>query len=201
MKPRESGFFWTSYTDLMTSLFFVMLALYVLTVAVLKYQQQVTERELAKIKEIQNATRNLDSTLFLYQSEYKRFVLRRQIQFPAGQAVIPNGDTLYLKTVGRSLKVLIETLGRRYRGQNIKYLVVIEGMASKDKYQFNDELSYARALAVQRFWRGKNLQPSASVCEVIVAGSGLEGVGRDSINETRNQRILIQIIPKIGTIN
>jgi hypothetical protein len=200
MKPRESGFFWTSYTDLMTSLFFVMLTLYVLTVAVLRYRQRATEEQLRKITEIQNATRNLDSTLFLYQPDYKRFVLRRQIQFPAGSAVIPVADAGYLQTVGRSLKTLIETLGRRYRGQNIKYLVVIEGMASKDRYPLNDELSYARALALHRFWIRQHLRPDPAVCEVIVAGSGTEGAGRDAI-ESRNQRILIQIIPKIGTIN
>jgi hypothetical protein len=200
MKSRESGFFWTSYTDLMTSLFFVMLTLYVLTVTVLKYQQKATEEQLRKIREIQNATQNLDSTLFLYQADYKRFVLRRQIQFPAGKSLIPASDTPYLKTVGSSLKTLIETLGKRYQGQNIKYLVVIEGMASKDNYLLNDELSYARALALHRFWIRENLRPDPAVCEVIVAGSGVEGVGRAPV-EYLNQRILIQIIPKIGTIN
>ena len=200
MKTRESSFFWTSYTDLMTSLFFVMLTLYVLTVAVLKYQQEVTDAQLRKIKEIQNATSNLDSTLFLYQPEYKRFVLRRQIQFDAGKSVIPAADEPYLVAVGRSIQSLIATLSERYSGQNIKYMLVIEGMASLDPYRYNDELSYQRALALHRFWIRKQLRPNPVHCEVIVAGSGVEGVGRDRI-ETRNQRILIQIIPKIGNIN
>ena len=199
MKSHESGFFWTSYTDLMTSLFFVMLTLYVLTVAVLKAQQEATEAELRKIKEIQNATSSLDPTLFLYQPEYKRFVLRRQIQFAAGKSVIPASDEAYLYRVGQSLKTLIKDLGERYQGQDIKYLVVIEGMASLDSYAYNDELSYQRALALHRFWIRNSLRPDPEVCEMVVAGSGIEGVGRDPL-ETLNQRILIQIIPKIGTI-
>lgn len=200
MKTRESGFFWTSYTDLMTSLFFVMLTLYVLTVAVLKYQQEVTEAQLRKIQEIQNATSNLDPNLFLYQPEYKRFILRRQIQFDAGKSIIPIEDEIYLADVGRNLKTLIATLSQRYMGQNIKYMLVIEGMASLDAYRLNDELSYQRALALHRFWIRNGLRPDPASCEVVVAGSGVDGVGRDPV-ETKNQRILIQIIPKIGTIN
>ncbi|AUD06012.1 OmpA family protein [Spirosoma pollinicola] len=199
MKVKEASFFWTSYTDLMTSLFFVMLALYVLTVAILKYQQKATEEQLQKIKEIQNATQQLPRKYFQYQPEYKRFTLNRQIQFPRGKADIPVSDYAYLITVGRSIRQLVDTLKVKYSNEKIKYLIAIEGMASNDQYLYNNQLSYQRALALRTFWIQQNIRLDPTICEVIVAGSGIGGVGRE-INETKNQRILIQIIPKIGEI-
>lgn len=199
MKPKEASFFWTSYTDLMTSLFFVMLALYVLTVAILKYQQKATEEQLRKIKEIQNATQQLPKKYFQYQAEYKRFTLNRQIQFPRGKADIPVSDYVYLIQVGKSIRQLVDTLKTRYSDEKIKYLIAIEGMASNDQYLYNNQLSYQRALALRTFWIRQNIRLDPSICEVIVAGSGIGGAGREA-NEVKNQRILIQIIPKIGEI-
>ena len=48
MKQKES-FFWTSYSDLMTSLFFIMLVLFVLVIVLLHKRMEATERELAEI--------------------------------------------------------------------------------------------------------------------------------------------------------
>ena len=200
MKNRDTASFWPGYADLMTSLFFVMLVLYVLTVVALQYQQQATREELRKIKEVQNATKQLDKAYFQYQPLYKRFALNRQIQFPVGRSTIPTADAPYLRGVGLSIKRLIDRLQSKYRNQNIKYLIVIEGMASRDGYGLNDELSYQRALALRRFWLRENIMLNPDICEVIVGGSGEEGVGREQ-PERKNQRILIQIIPKIGTLN
>jgi outer membrane protein OmpA-like peptidoglycan-associated protein len=202
MKYKESNFFWTSYADLMTSLFFVMLALYILTVAVLKYQQKATEEQLKKIKEIQNATKALDTRYFEYQPKYKRFTLKTQINFPQRSAVIPSDDYVYLIEVGKSIQKLVDTLKVKYKDSDIKYLIVIEGMASKDNYTYNYQLSYERALALYNFWQNTNINLDPSICEVIISGSGIGGVGRfqGRKEEYKNQRFLIQIIPKIGAI-
>lgn len=201
MKQNNSNFFWTSYTDLMTSLFFVMLALYVLTVAALRYQQKATEEQLKKIKEIQNATKSLPEKYFEYQSEYKRFTLKRQINFLSKDSTIPVSDHQYLIQVGQSIQKLIENLKVKYRGDNIKYLVIIEGMSSNITYSKNYQLSYDRALSLFRFWQDQNIQLDPEICEVMISGSGTGGVGRfSSKEEVRNQRFLIQIIPKIGRI-
>ena len=42
MKKKSEGFFWASFTDLMISLFFIMLVLYVLTFVRLKKHVFVT---------------------------------------------------------------------------------------------------------------------------------------------------------------
>ena len=202
MKHKESSFFWTSYTDLMTSLFFVMLALYILTVAVLRNQQKATEEQLNKIKEIQNATKALPEKYFEYQPDYKRFTLKTQINFPAKSSQIPSNDFGYLIGVGKSIQQLVDTLKVKYKNTDIKYLIVIEGMASKDNYKNNYQLSYERALSLYNFWKDMKVKLDPSVCEVIISGSGVGGVGRfeKQSEEYKNQRFLIQIIPKIGKI-
>lgn len=200
MKSRETSFFWPSYADLMTSLFFVMLVLYVLTVLVMQYQQKATQDQLRKIEEIQNATKQLPKKYFQYQPEYKRYSLIRQIQFARGKAEIPTSDYERLIGVGRSIQRLVDTLKARYSNENIKYLIAIEGMASNDNYLYNYQLSYERALALRKFWIQCGIRLDPTICEVVVAGSGIGGAGRES-DEVKNQRILIQIIPKIGEIN
>ncbi len=201
MRSQNSGFFWPSFADLMTSLFFIMLVLYVLTYLKLTNQQRATQQQLDKIKEIQAAVRELPKKYFAYDSVYKRFSLVQNIEFARQKDDIQGKDIQYLTSVGRSISNLINTLKTKYAGQDIKYLVIIEGMASKDTYTDNFTLSYQRALAVQKLWNEQNIRFDPKVCEVQVAGSGTGGIGRfPTSQETRNQRILIQIVPKIGKI-
>jgi len=201
MKGKSSSFFWPSFTDLMTSLFFIMLVLYVLTFIKLKIQQQATEEQLNKIKEIQSAVKELDTTYFTYQQEYKRFSLKRQIQFSTGKSDIRENDTPYLSEVGKSIQNLILRLKSKYQHENIKYLIVIEGMASNDGYPYNDYLSYQRALSLYKFWKDNNIEFDPNFCELQIAGSGTGGIGRYAgKDEYKNQRFLIQIVPKIGDI-
>jgi hypothetical protein len=56
-------------------------------------------------------------------------------------------------------------------------------------------LSYRRALALYERWKHLNLRDSNT--EVIIAGSGFNGINRDTKNEDNNKRFVIQIIPKI----
>jgi outer membrane protein OmpA-like peptidoglycan-associated protein len=201
MKSNNSGFFWPSFTDLMTSLFFIMLVLYVLTYLKLTNQQKVTEQQLKKIKEIQAAVKELPQEYFQYDSIYKRFSLVQNVEFEKGKDIIKIKDEVYLTKVGNSIKDLINNLKRKYSQQDIKYVVIIEGMASNDSYPENFPLSYKRAWAVLKLWQGKDIMPDQSVCEVQIAGSGTGGIGRyQPFDENKNQRILIQIVPKIGEI-
>lgn len=201
MTGKGSGFFWPSFTDLMTSLFFIMLVLYVLTYLKLTNQQRATEQQLNKIKEIQAAVKELPQDYFQYDSEYKRFSLVQNIEFERGQDIIKPKYEQYLIDVGVSIKDLISNLKSKYAQQDIKYVVIIEGMASNDNYFDNYPLSYKRAWAVMKLWQRENVMPDQSVCEVQVAGSGTGGIGRFPNNEEyKNQRILIQIVPKIGEI-
>ena len=201
MTGKGSGFFWPSFADLMTALFFIMLVLYVLTYLKLTNQQRATEQQLNKIKEIQAAVKELPQDYFQYDSEYKRFSLVQNIEFERGQDIIKPKYEKYLIDVGVSIKALISNLKNEYAQQDIKYVVIIEGMASNDNFFDNYPLSYKRAWAVMKLWQRENVMPDQSVCEVQIAGSGTGGIGRYPNNEEfKNQRILIQIVPKIGEI-
>lgn len=201
MKGKGSDFFWPSFTDLMTSLFFIMLVLYVLTYLKLTNQKKATEQQLIKIKEIQAAVKELPKTFFQYDSVYKRFSLVQNVEFEKGKDVVKVKYEQYLINVGLSIRNLIDTLKTKYRNQDIKYVVIIEGMASNDNFSDNFPLSYKRSWAVLKLWERNNIQLDPNVCDVQVAGSGTNGIGRFSLNEEyKNQRILIQIVPKIGEI-
>lgn len=211
MKGKDSGFFWPSFTDLMTSLFFIMLVLYVLTYLkltnerrLIEKQKVVTEQQLNKIKEIQKALEALPSEYFTYNDEHKKHILNISVNLNRGSANMMDLSTetrIRIRDAGKALeRVLRDSLPS---DQNIKYLLVIEGQASKDDSPINDELSYNRALALRNFWFGNNpdLNKVLPNCEVIIAGSGQYGVPRDIPDiPPKNQRFMITVIPKIGNI-
>jgi flagellar motor protein MotB len=157
----------------------------------------VMEEEYKKLQEIQKAIESLDPRYFAYQEAYKRHVLRAQVQFPKGQSRIPDRYDETLMEAGRALEDLVQQLDPT---DNVKYLLVIEGMASRDDYSRNYELSYERALSLYRLWENRGLDFDPDRVEVMIAGSGEGGVGRNPLDESKNQRFLIQIIPKIGEL-
>jgi len=198
---QDKDFFWPSYTDLMTSLFFIMLVLYVLTYVKLKIQHDVTEKQLDKIKQIQAAVKELPKEYFAYDSVYKRFSLVKNIEFETQKDIIKPQYADYIVKVGSAIRTLIDRLKVKYAKQDIKYVVIIEGMSSRDQYIDNYPLSYKRAQAIRVLWIQNGIRLDQSVCEVQVSGSGTGGIGRYPIDKDRqNQRILIQIVPKIGEI-
>lgn len=203
MKTRELGFFWPSFTDLMVSLFFIMMVLYILTYLKLSNERRVTEEQLNKIVEIQNAIKALPSEYFDYSEEYKKHILKVKVNFRYGSANIKDLSIEARNQVleaGRAIERILNSLPS---DQNIRYLLVIEGQASKDDAPINDELSYRRAIALRNFWFGDNADLNTVLpnCEVIIAGSGQYGVPREQPDiPPNNQRFMITIIPKIGNI-
>jgi hypothetical protein len=207
---KKRDFFWLSYSDLMTSLFFVMLVLFVL---VYTMQNQVikelasSKKELDRIKEIENTVNNIDKKYFLYDSINKKHILNIDFNFATGSYDFfsTNKDVRSeLVQAGRAIEKLIKKYPRE---MNVKYQVVIEGQASKDHY-FSDEyrnnniLSYQRARALVLLWEtnGVNLDMLDN-CELVIAGSGEKGKPRKQPDVPPvNQRFLISIIPKIGEL-
>ena len=157
----------------------------------------VMEIEYRKLQEIQKAIENLNPEYFVYQPEYKRHVLRTQVQFDKGKNAIKEPYKPILEAAGLALKELVDLLEPN---DNIKYLMVIEGMASSDDYSRNYELSYERALSLVRLWEEQGITFDQNRVEVMISGSGEGGVGRNAEEEVKNQRFLIQIIPKIGEL-
>ena len=206
MNRREDGVFWPSYVDLMTSLFIVALVLFVVSYEALSAESnrlKVSADSYRRLQDIDAAIKGLDDgKTFIYQPEFKRYLLKRQVQFSVGSDTINPSDYDFLLQAGGALARLVERLRSDPSGRNVRYLVVIEGMASRDSYQNNYQLSYARALALYHFWDEHDVHFDPASCEVLIAGSGTGGIGRyTGANEFKNQRFLIQIIPKVAYQN
>lgn len=223
-EKKSKSFFWASYADLMTSLFFVMLMLFVVAVVELnkkngqlvKQKVEITtekdslQAQLKKAREIENATKDLDPEYFEYISTYKKHKLTIDVSFPKKkydiEQYVPQKTKDELLSAGRKVKEFIDSTTTRHQG--IQYILIIEGQASRDSYEQNYELSYQRALSLKQFWeKGDKNGPilfSQENCEILICGSGdgkLSGTGlMRETNERLNQRFLIHILPKPGII-
>jgi len=225
MKGGRSDFFWPSFTDLMTSLFFIMLVLYVLTYIQLNHRNKVLEQQLKIIKTVEANLKPLkeDKALFNYEEKYNRFKLAFDVKFNADKFSILNNNDLVnpeltrqkIADAGRKLKSVIDKLKSAKEKDpqlnKVSYIVVIAGYASRDKnparLTHNYELSYFRALSLWAYWKdtmGIDFESPdyKDLIDLQISGNGWGGVGRLTGNtvESDNQRFLIQIFPKIGDI-
>jgi hypothetical protein len=222
MKKSRNDFFWPSFTDLMTSLFFIMLVLFVLKKIELEKQIKVAKN---KVKIIETVEANLkplktDNELFTYEEDFNRFKLAFNVKFKANKHRIlldtdlenPIQTRAKIKNAGLKLKQVIDQLKKNKDNDstlsNVSYIIVIAGYASKDlntkTMVHNYNLSYLRALNLWAYWKynvGVDFESPEykGLIDLQIAGNGWGGVGR-SEQETENQRFLIQIFPKIGEI-
>ena len=211
-KKNKGSYFWTSYSDLMTNLFFVMLMLFILAIALLHREmvqigkeRDATKAEIEKINEIRNAIQNIDTTYSQYVPEYKKHILKTKVKFQTGSSNINDLDEATkteLLAVRDTIKSFLDNL--LLKDSDASYLLIIEGQASKDNYSYNNQLSYDRALSLFKFWfpdqTNTTLRFFNLPCEVVIAGAGkMDGKPRDEV-ERNNQRFLIQIMPQSGII-
>jgi hypothetical protein len=202
---KQAKMFWTSYADLMTSLFFIMLVLLVLTIAMMKRQQKTTEEQLKRIVEIQNSVKELDTTYFQYQEEHKRYKLKIDVNFKSNSFAItdiPLQLRLDLLNAGRKIYAKMRVL--TVQNNDVNYLFIIEGNAQKYRNNYLQApnngyiLSYKRSLSLVNYWKQNGLNFSTfKNCEILIVGSGYYGKSRE-INESENRKFTIQITPKIG---
>lgn len=237
-RKKNSDSFWASYVDVMTNLFAITLVLFVTSFFWFDKKNgelEASENELNKIKELKEAINQLnDNVYFEYNELYQKHVLCNvDIEFIEGyncyripedlSLMCKNNETMSrIDSVGISIIKTITTLKDEYeRNQNsyrIKFLVVIEGQASRSgDIQKNYELSYRRALSLMNYWRNDNVKyggirlvPDTTNynqdlnCEIIVSGSGVHGVPREDESlgsNPKNQRFLVHIVPIIEWIN
>lgn len=217
MQPRKESFFWTSYSDLMTSLFFIMLTLFVLVIVLLHKRMETTERQLEEIKKVEASTRELDkSNYYAYKKEYKKYVLKVPCFFDELKSDLGDlkADTTALKNAGYELQGFLQ------KNSSNHYLLIIEGQASRNSIKQTNQnyrLSFQRALTLMKFWKDECQIDFGTNCEIQIAGSGdgrynfgftngeynekfveldntlMRERGR---NEPANQRFVIHIIPK-----
>lgn len=209
--------FWLGYSDLMTSLFFISLVLFV--VFYIASQKKQGELEKAKkdaeekaevTKKLLKIENDIDTLKKDPDFEYKnnRFELKRQINFSPRSAVIETeSDKQYLYKVGKKLLNLVDKLNQE--NTTVQYMLIIEGMASADGYYDNENLSFQRALAVYNLWnRNDELKSKikrfndSRICKFQIVGSGIDakGWGRLSTTESKeeDQKIVMYIVPYVS---
>lgn len=179
MEEKRKDFFWTSYVDLMTALFAVVLVLFVLSYYNLNKKKKELE-DLVKIKteeaEILNKVKSnfkifeTEPEIFYFDTIYNRIQLKFQINFKTGYQFYQineqdiNGNYSQTKSnldaLGNKIKSIIDTFKRQKDTdpamKDISYLMVISGSASRlkgdDEYQ-SSILSYNRALFLYKYWK------------------------------------------------
>ncbi|UAN00017.1 hypothetical protein K8354_04605 [Polaribacter litorisediminis] len=194
----------------MTSLFFIMLVLYVISFAILQSKQSTLEaqaNQLKEIKNVQKAIESLDTTYYHFDTENKRYKLNIDVRFKSNSSNIldiPNNTRRSLGKAGKNLydkvKSIIDT------SKTIDYLLIIEGNAQRSNNNWlrnpnmGYDLSYKRALSLFNYWKkiGADFNSLGSQCEVILAGSGYFSQSRDEENENNNRRFTIQVTSKVG---
>jgi hypothetical protein len=207
---KKSGFFWVSYADLMTRLFFIMLVLYVISFAILKSKQGILEaqaKQLEEIKNVQKAIEKLDSTYYQFDKENKRYKLNIDAKFRPNSSNITDisqDKRIAIANAGKNLYDKIESIIDT--SKTIDYLLIIEGSTQRYNNNWRDnpnlgyQLSYQSALSLYNFWKqkGADFRKLGNQCEVIIAGSGYYSQSRDERNENNNRRFTIQITSKVG---
>jgi hypothetical protein len=129
----------------------------------------------------------------------------KEIFFPNKPIIDPQ----YEETVDRVGREILEVLKSLNENKEFKYQMVIEGNAAikwdklkSHQYDPDDEsmylLSYNRALTLYRRWLAQGIDFRKYNTEVILAGSGFNGINRDTRIEDYNKRFVLQIIPKIN---
>lgn len=218
---KRHTFIWTSFSDLMTSLFFIMLVLFVLTVVMLEknHEQtdslhkrtdslyQTTKARLDRINEIEEGIRRIDPQYFSYNERYKKHILKIDARFPVGESDINllTAETQEkLMDAGRTISRFMQE--EHEKNPNVKYLLIVEGQASgghfhyhTDNYRNNNVLSYQRALGLWNFWKQRGIR-FGEECEPLICGSGEGGVPR-AADEEKNQRFLVHIVLKAGAFD
>ena len=206
MPRNRNNTFWLSYSDLMTSLFFIMLVLFIVCVVKMKGTVNAKEEQIRKIEELNNSIKEIDNKYFEYDEQFKRHTLKDiEVSFNTYSSNIHDIEQEQLDKLLNAGKAIVRFMNSaKNKIPEAQYMLIIEGQSSKDYYKKNYELSYERALALIKFWSNNGIEfASLDNCEVLISGSGQSSKFRvqpDISGNKDNQRFVIHIIPKPGII-
>lgn len=245
MDGNNNGSFWPSYVDVMTTLFAITLVLFAVSYSRFKVKEKQLQSlvdEYDNIIKVYSTVGAIDSTRYFgYNEQYLKHLFTIDVEYKTKeyhitQLSLDDTDKVAADRKRNDIieagRVVQHTLERiEYNDSiknNIKFLVVIEGQASKVSFNENDwknnyTLSYLRAQYLNEFWKEHGIDlASIPKCELIISGSGEGGVPRvvpdeDSLRslypnqseyfehwaaeEKKNQRFLVHIVPVIGNID
>jgi hypothetical protein len=217
----EGHNFWQNYTDLMAG--FLIVFILISVVAWTRYTNvigdeaemgdiKVTLEQLRKIKEFEEAQRQLKSNYFNYNEQYQRYECTVDVLFAQNDEEIPNESISDLINAGKELELIIDKFNKSV---DIAFKVIIEGRAARHLnkgskaendaadakvWAYAETLSYNRARNLYNLWEKNGILDGIEKIngEVFISGSGFGGQGRHSGGaEDKNKTFIIQIIPYI----
>lgn len=248
MDSKNNGSFWPSYVDIMTTLFAITLVLFAVSFSRFKIKENQLQSlvdEYDDIITVYSTVSEIDATeYFDYNKQYLKHLFTIDVEYDTKQykmnrLLLDKEDKAKANlkrdsviAAGQMVKKTIEKIERLEKADslknNIKFLVVIEGQSSKVRFEDGDwmnnyTLSYLRAQFLNKFWKENGIDLSSIPrCELIISGSGEQGVPRvvpdeETLKreypnvkdyrkkwleeETKNQRFLVHIVPVIGNID
>ena len=182
MSKNRSNTFWLSYSDLMTSLFFIMLVLFIVCVVKMKgintqldKEVNAKEEQLRKIEELNNSIKEIDNKYFEYDEQFKRHTLKDiEVSFNTYSSNINDIGQEQLDKLLKAGQAIVRFMNSaKNKIPEAQYILIVEGQSSKDYYTRNYELSYERALALIKFWSNNGIEfDTLGNCEVLISGSG-----------------------------
>lgn len=213
MDGKNNGTFWPSYVDIMTTLFAIMLVLFVVSFGRFKIKEMEQAETMNMLQSLVDEYENIitvystvgaiDSTRYFdYDKTYLKHLFTIDVEYQPREYRIdkltlditnPVAAELKRKDIIAAGELIKETIIKLDNSElindNIKFLVVIEGQSSKIGFNEGDwrnnyTLSYLRARFINEFWKENGINiEDISGCELIVSGSGEGGVPRIIPNE------------------
>lgn len=172
---RNNEAFWPSYVDIMTTLFTIMLVLFVVTYCRFKLREGQLEMLVNEYEDIIDVYSQVDSIdnsgYYAYDPQYLKHTLTVSIAYQDKEYDIKDKlaedltDSVKADQIREDIRqagVLVqetienlEEIGRN--SKNIKFLVIIEGQSSKIPFNDNDwqnnaTLSFLRAEFLKKYW-------------------------------------------------
>ena len=178
-----------------------------------RLEKLVSNAELyEKVKAFDKAQESLNSNYFHFDSIYRRFECKLDVQFVQENSIIASNHHASLIEAGKEFVDILKHFPSTY---NVGFKVVIEGRAAKridltptwSNKQYADTLSYRRARGLYYLWSNNGIIANIEKLggEVFVSGSGYYGKGRHTKQtdpnspdpEGLNKRFIIEVIPFI----
>lgn len=227
---KRNNIFWVSYSDLLTSLFFIMLVISVISIGGMQQKiiqveeiaaqndsllialkksdslQKVENERLRKLLQLEEIFAPLEQDDdFIYLQECEKYLVKDFLGieiFEPNEAKIKEVYREKTIEIGQKINDFIENLNDNHPESS--YIVLIEGNTantydheySKDA-RYGYKKSYERALAVYNLWKENGISLRKGNMEVMLCGSGFNGLCRAPIEEN-NKRFSVQIIPKLS---
>jgi hypothetical protein len=176
----------------------------------LNFTLNADNEDLRNILQLESQFKVLSESAALQYDPIKKMFYAKDFQ--EKEIFYPNDDKIkeqyitVVDSVGNDLLRIMQSLNQN---KDYNYQMVIEGNAAikwenlqSGNYNADDvgmyHLSYRRALALYLHWKSKGIDFRKYNTEIIIAGSGFNGINRDEKVEDYNKRFIIQIIPKIN---